>query len=185
MKRKKYSKQKYIVLIIIVIIIFTSIGYSIFSESINIRGTAKSSNFISGNILDLILYSSGGVYVGGTAPSNAKFTNETLENNYLTINYSRNNRGNSSSNSVHTVIYENKYPVNMTNGHVSHKIVYGSASITTLTSSITKASLIPQESSTLQVNITRTNKNAVQVLTTMSYIVNGLKQDFYFVLKYN
>ena len=87
-KRKKKNNFIYIIISIVVIILLVTTGYSLFSESLNISGYAKTDNVVSGNKLLINLIQSGGRYTtDSTTTSGANYQSEVLNENVLTVNF--------------------------------------------------------------------------------------------------
>ena len=183
MRRKKYKSKKSFVIFIFVLILTTGIGYSIFSEAINITGTGTLAYLIQGNQLDLTLYQTGGRYAVGNPPV-SNFVSETLNANEIVLTFSRANSGGAAYSTQFVITFENKYPADLINGSVSSSIISGSSVISASSSNISNTTLTQYQGGTLTYNITKTNKDAVEVLTTMQYDVDGygLTQYFYFRL---
>lgn len=181
MIRRKKKKLKILYMVVIVIIILSlSVGYSSFVESINIFGSATSMPIISGPDLDINLIPNGSIYTNGTYPAKSIiFQSETLNSNELTVNYTRDGTTGKKYNISISINFTNKYHLNLTSGTTSAQIISGTR-ITNLSSSLSKTVLIPNEQGSLTVNFTNTNKSGANLRITMSYIVNGITQSFYY-----
>ncbi len=181
MKRRKSSKINIVYIsIIIVFIISLTVGYSLLSESLNILGSATSMPIISGPNLDINLIPNGSIYTNGTYPSSSiTFQSETLNGNELTVYYSRASTTGKKYNISIFINFTNKYHLNLTSGITSFQIISGTE-IKNLSSSLSKTILIPNEQGSLNVSFTNTNKSRANLRITMSYVVNGITQSFYY-----
>lgn len=183
-RRKRNVKRNYIPYLIAIIFLTMSVGYSIFTETLNINGSAVAHYVIAGNVLKLGLTQTGGRYSTGATPANFNFVNETLSGNTITINYTRKSK--LSTNYTFTLVtpFKSVYPYNMTAGAISTAIVSGSLNIVSRSATMTKTALIPQESGSFTVNLTTSTKNTavINIKATMRYTVEGIIQYFYYVI---
>ena len=181
-KRKKNIKFTYYIVIFLVISLLLTIGYSLFSENLNIFGSVNTVPLVPGNSLDFNLATSNGRYSTGPSIGGLDYQSESLNSNVLTVYYAKGNNNPRPNNVSLTIEFSNKYHVNLTQGQARSVIQTGST-ISNLSYSINKTSLTPSETGTLTVNFVFINRNAQlpsTVRTTLQYTVQGKLQYFYF-----
>jgi hypothetical protein len=180
-KRKKANKAYYVV-IATIMVVSLSVGYSIFSETISINGTAHSNEYVTDK-LEVGLILQGSVYVSATF-SNANLTlnGESYDGvNNISKNFTRKNTKTTLITTSYSINFRNTYGNNLTSGSVSYQIVSGD--VTAVSPSITSASLIPNATATLNVSMTHRNSGGtVQVVNTMQYTYLGIVKYFYFTI---
>lgn len=189
-KRKKKHINIYIVLMII-IIISSSIGYSIFSESVNISGTTKATYVISGSALNIGLTArgtNGATYsYAGTFPTTfATFTSEVRSGNTLTLTFTRTRTYTTRVNCVFIIEFKNIYPYTMGSGTSTVTTVSGgTTNVSKVSATLSKKSITAQSTATLTFNARlRTSQTTViEIRATMTYVTQGVSQSFNYVVK--
>lgn len=190
LKRKKYNKS-YFVIILAAIILTISIGYAYLSESIKMSGTAVANYVVSGNALNLNMTSNGtggATYSSGTFPTTfATLTSEELNENYLTLTFTRTRKYTSYKNCTFVINFENPYPFNMSSGTRTNTTISGGSNVSSLASSLSSTNIAPQGSGRLTVTARlRTSLTTViKIQVRMSYVVNGVTQYFYYIIVVN
>lgn len=183
-RRKRKPQINYVPVILTMIFLAMSVGYSFFSETINIDGSAVAHYVISDNILKIGLTQTGGRYSTGATPTNFTFVNEILSGNTITIKYTRKSK--SSTNYTFTLVtpFKNIYPYNMTAGAISSAIISGGLNVASTSATMTKTALIPQESGSFTVTLVTNTKNTavINIKATMQYTTDGVVQYFYYVI---
>lgn len=180
MKRRRRKKNNYIyVFIVIAIIASLSVGYSLLNDSLNVTGSATTVYLISGSKLNVNLIQTNNRYTTGTIPTNITFLNEVLNQNELTINFSRPNTRGKKYNSNLIITFSNPYPYNMTLGTSTVQLISGTE-VQGLTVSLGKTTLVPAETGTLTVAFINTNKAPANIRAMISYTTNGVTQYFYY-----
>jgi len=180
-KRRRKNNNYFIYLLVAAMIIASfSIGYSLLNSSLNVSGTAHTTDFVSGPILKINLIKTGARYTTGTIPTNIIYQSEILNQNNLTVNFNRADAKATRYNVSLTITFSNAYSYhNLTSGTASVQLISGS-NVQGLTKSLGKIVLIPGEIGTLTVNFSNTNKAGANIRATMSYIVYGITQYFYY-----
>ena len=182
-RRNKKNKQIYLVLFFVLFSLLLSTGYSLFSEILNTNGSVSLMPYVGGNVLNVNLLQTAGRYAVGT-PADNSFQSETLNSNNLITNFRRiKSTGKTNYNRV-TINFTNAYHLNLTAGSVSTQLISGSSNVSAHSASLSKATLIPNESGSLTLNFSNRLSNAeiIQIRATMRYTVNGDIQYFYYDL---
>ncbi|MDD3452974.1 MAG: hypothetical protein PHN42_01685 [Bacilli bacterium] len=189
-RRKKYKKSYWIISLLL-IIITTSVGYSIFSESLSINGTAVAKYVVSGNALNLNLTASGtggATYTSGTFPTTfASLTSEVLEDNYLTLTFTRTRRYTSYVNCTFVINFKNPYPYTLTSGTRTNTTVTGGSNVSNLASTLSATSIAAYSTGKLTVTARlRTSLTTViKMQVRLKYVANGVTQYFYYIIIVN
>ena len=181
LKKRRFKKYKYnVALLFATIIITLCIGYSVFSESLSVRGNITAYYVISGSALNISLTQTSGKYTTGTFPTGATFENEVLSGNHLTINFIKGVSSPLLRSGTYIVTFKNIYPYSLTSGTISTIKVSGGTGVTTFSSTLAKATVTKATSSTFTTKITFTTNvaTAINIQTTITYIINSVIQSF-------
>jgi len=177
---------------IIFMLVFTisiTIGYSIFSNTLEIRGTAKSKQYISGDKLlvdTLKLDTVNNRYTISTLPQKVVFEDETLNRNNLSLNYAATGTKQGLSNGLITFKIRNLYSIIISDGKINTSVQGSSNNIRDVNASIDKTTLNTNEVMTCSISYRHntfkmTTDNVISVI--ISYNVNGNIQNYFFTLR--
>ena len=189
-KRKKtFKSNKFI--IVIIFILTLSVGYSFFSSTLYITGSATANYVISGNAIPLNVQlnnSSGAVYSYGTFPTSvATFASETLDGNYLYLYFDKYRTSNTNYLCTFTINFNNPYPYSLSSGSVSTTKLSGGNEVTISSSRLANTTMTPyQTGNKLTFKVYIKNKKSatvVQVQSRISFKVNGITQYFYYIIE--
>lgn len=180
MRRRKDYKFKLTLITIFIAFISLSIGYSFFSETLNISGFVSAIFTLDTEELEIDLQQSAGRYSNISNMDRITFQSETLNNNELTLVVARSDTTGRPNDRTFTINFTNSYPINLTNGSTSTQIISSGADINSLSASLNRTSLIPGESATLTFNVSQRNRGSEEVLAIMSFNAGGQTQYFYY-----
>ncbi|MDD2434749.1 MAG: hypothetical protein PHO63_00655 [Bacilli bacterium] len=187
MKKRNRGKLKInsIPVLIAIILLMMSIGYSFFTETLKIGGSATANLVISGNALKLGFTPVDGRYSTGATPANFTFNSETLTNsNTITINYTRLSNSRSRYTFDLTLPFKNIYPVPLSSGTITSTILSGQGELSKPTVTLGSNTLAGKGTSQFNVNFSTTVKKSgtISLQVTVSYVVQGLTQYFYYII---
>ena len=187
-KRKKQKQKVFYIISVIIIILFMVTGYSLFSESLNIFGSANT-NEIFGDKLKIDLIPVGTQYTeyaNNGLPPNIIFQNEILDGNELTINFVRADDKATKYRADLKVDYVNAYLQNMTKIAISVEIVSGENFLNQRATKI-NARLTPGQQGSFTVIFRNNNSSDIpmQLRATLSSITAGVEQYFYYNININ
>lgn len=183
--KKLRKKRKHTLTIIFMFTFFTISGYALLSETINITGTAKNSDYFTNNKLQLSLTQTSGKYTtgtfGGLTWSSESYDGiNNLSTYFVTANNTTANRANK-----YTITFTNPYSINLTNGTITTQLISGTFSARSAT--ISRTTMTPNQSATATLSMTHKNRTVgnAQVLVTISFRLNGVTKYFYFTVFIN
>ena len=189
-KRKKYKKS-YLVIFLMFIITTTSVGYSLFSESIKITGSAVANYVVSGDAIPLNLTASGtggATYTSGTFPTTfATFTSEVLSGNYNTLTFTRTRTYTTRVSCSFVINFKNPYPYALSSGTRTNTTVTGGTNVSSLASTLSATSIAAYGTGKLTVTARlRTSVTTViKLQVRIKYVANGVTQYFYYIIIVN
>lgn len=177
--KKRKKKQKHIIYIVTVflILISFSIGYSLFSTSLNVMGSAKTNNLPLGPNLNVTFIKTGNNYTTNI-PSNILYKNEILNGNNIILTLTKANTSSGRYSANLNIKFTNIYSYNLSSGTISVEKESGTA-LDNLSGSLDKTTLTPNDIATATINFRNRNSGRTSVLkATITYIVNGITQSF-------
>lgn len=180
-KKRKFKKAKNNFPLFFAIIVLTlCVGYSIFGESLLVKGNIVTNYVISGNVLNIKLMQTNGKYTTGDFSAGVIYNNELQSGNQLTINFSKVLTNSKNYSGTYTVSFKNIYPYSLTNGTISTVKVSGDRGVKSFSSKLSNPTVIKDAMSSFTTNIVfRTNDLAtINLRTTITYVVNGVSQSF-------
>lgn len=180
MRRQKQNKYKLTLITVFIAMMFLSIGYSYFSETLNISGFVNAVFTVSDDVLNVDLNQTNGSYTSLDNIDRWTLVSENLNENELTITYSRNDTTGRPNDRIFNITFVNTYPINLTSGTVSTQIISGAADIDSLSASLNKTAITPNEDATLTVDLRQRNRSGGEVLITFSYDAGGTIQYFHY-----
>lgn len=180
MKRRQKYKYKLTLVTVFIAMMFLSIGYSYFSETINISGFVNVFFQVSDDNLNVELSQTNGNYTSLNNLERWSFVSESLNGNELTVTYSRDDTTGRPNDRVFNITFSNVYPINLTSGTSSTQVIEGAGDIDSLSASLDRTALTPGEDATITVNMTQRNRSPGEALITISYDAGGTIQYFYY-----
>lgn len=183
-KRKK-TKMSYYIIVTAIFVLSLSVGYALFSETVNINGTVNVANYISPNLVPQLTLS-GGRYVTATYGNNVQFASESYDGkNNLTLNLTRRSTATQlRTTTLNINTLRNVYPLSLTAGTVSYQIVSGSGNFGTVTPSVGVTTIAANGTTYFRLVLSMRTSVAgpIQVLATYRYTYNGVLKYFYFTV---
>lgn len=183
MKRKKRRQhKKYLILVIVVIVLTIVTGYSILSDSLSISGGAVTGTYVYGPDLNIELIPNGERYFYGIMPERAIFVSEVLENNRLVITFQKTDNNALFYTTELKIDFKNIYQDNLTKGKIKRSVPGGHRGFSVMSTSISKETLVPNETATMTIKFNFINYRATPgatMTTSLEYRVNGTTQTFY------
>lgn len=179
-RRQKRNKRTFVILSVAFFVLFTVSGYAFFTETLSIGGTAKNSDYITNNKLQVDLVQTSGRYTTGTF-GGVTWSSESYDGiNNLSTYFVKQNATTTNRTNNYTITLRNPYSINLTNGTVTTSLVSGTFS--TRTATIQRTTLTPNQTGTIRLNLTHRNSTVgnAQVLVTVTYRLNGVYKYFYF-----
>lgn len=181
MKKRKFKKAKYnFPLFFTAIILTLCVGYSIFGESLVVKGNIVTNYVISGNALNINLIQTNGRYTTGNFSAGAIYNNEVLNGNELIVYFLKDTHSPKNYSGTYIVTFKNIYPYSLTNGTILSTKVSGGNGVKSFSSSLAKTIVAKNSSSTFTTKISfKTNvAEIINIKTTITYIINGVSQSF-------
>jgi hypothetical protein len=182
-KRRKENKTYYVI-VIAILIVSLSVGYSLFSETLSISGTASTGEYVDDK-LAVTITQSGGRYVTATYGQNVTFGSETYDGeNNLTIYLNRANTRTQLRNTTLTINFRNPYANSLTAGSASSVIVSGAGNFGTATATVGNTTVASNGTSFLRLALSMRTSVAgpIQVDATYQYTYLGTIKYFYFTM---
>lgn len=180
LRRQKRNKRNFVFLSIAVFVLFTVTGYAWFNESLHIGGTAKNSDYITNNKLQVNLTQTSGRYTTGTF-GGVNWSSETYDGiNNVSTYFTKQNTTSTNRANNYQITFVNPYSLNLTNGTVTTQLISGTFSLRTAT--LTRTTMTPGQNNVVRLNLTHRNSTVgnAQVLATVTFRLNGVYKYFYF-----
>lgn len=174
---KNYRFQK-ILLTFGLIIVLSSAAYSVFTETLNINGSATSATFSAGQ-LDLV-----GPPYGSSALVASTYVNYIYpDSTHLTTNFSNTNTGGATKTETFTLNFRNGFTGNITGGY-ANVVINSGATVSGSAAAVTSATLIPNAQGSVTVDIAWKGKSftTINALCTIQYTHNSVTQYFYWTI---
>lgn len=185
MKKKKMKQKKKIRMIILFFLLgltFISSGYAIFSKSISINGSARTSDYYTNNKLQINLTQTSGKYtVGGT--SRITFQNEVYDGiNNLSAYFTKNDNTTQNRSNTFRINFTNPYRLNITNVTVARVVVSGTFNSSSVT--VSRTTITPNQAANFRLTTSHKNSNigSGQIRVTLTGRVNNVVKYFYYTV---
>lgn len=185
MKKKKHKHKKKIKMTLFFSLFglaFISFGYAIFSKSISINGSAKTSDYYTNNKLQINLVQTNSKYtVGGTTA--ITFQNEVYDGlNNLGAYFKKNDTLNTTRSNTFTINFTNPYNLNITNVTVARAVQSGTFASTSVT--VSRTTITPGQSANFRLTTSHRNRTVANgaVRVTLTGRVNNVVKYFYYTV---
>lgn len=197
MKKKKMNtrlKINFLVIPILVFIIFLSIAYALFNDSLTINGVATTIEYYEGEKLPVsaVIRDSGNnrYYTQDTTKNGLSFASESWQDDTYSLNMKKAFATSGGEYTInYTITFTNNTEATFSSGEVATEITSNTGSmLKDASTTISKSEVKPGES----VNITMSFHVDVswryyteEAKATISYNVQGKKRYMYFIVKYS
>ena len=182
-RKKNYRKKiNYYITITTIFFISLSLGYALFSETLNINGSIAAPAYTSPNLIPQLTLNSGR-YITGTYGRNVQWASESYDGkNNLTVYLTRiNTQTTLRTTTLNINNLRNVYPLSLTSGNASRTIVAGSGNISSATASTGTATIASNGTTYFRLVLSMRTSVAgpIEVLATYRYTYNGVYKYFY------
>lgn len=182
-KIKQKKKQKKVIVAFFISLLIITSGYAIFSETLRVVGTARTSDYHTNNILhaQLILNASNRYTTGGT--TRITFQNETYDGfNNLSAYFSKNDTTTTARSNTFTINFTNPYRAQLTSVSVARVVVSGTFASSSVT--VSRTSITYNQAANIRLSTSHRNSTvgSGQIRVTLQGRLNGVTKYFYYTV---